>query len=159
MVNTINTRLLSVTHKEFKDYSLLEGDILINRVNSSELVGKVGIVPRNMGPAKFESKNIRMRFKIESAYPNFVNFFYQSLYFSSQIRKGIKSAIAQATINREDINRVQLPLPPLPEQHRIATVLSTLDKCIENTEALIAKLASFVCGNISDADPHNRCLM
>jgi len=150
IINLKKTPLLSVTQKEFEDYSLLEGDILINRVNSPELVGKVGIVPRDMGPATFESKNIRLRFKSELAYPLYINCFCQTSFFISQIRKGIKSAIAQATINREDIYQVRLPLPPLPEQHRIATVLGTIDECIEKTEALIAKLKQVKAGLMQD---------
>lgn len=42
-------------------------------------------------------------------------------------------------LNHSDFYRLQIPLPPLPEQKKIAEILSTWDKCIELTEKLIAQ--------------------
>lgn len=41
-------------------------------------------------------------------------------------------------INRSDLGAIRVPLPPLPEQQKIATILSTWDRAIELTEKLIA---------------------
>jgi type I restriction enzyme S subunit len=53
-------------------------------------------------------------------------------------------------INSQDLKRFPCLVPPLPEQHRIATVLSTIDECIERTEALIAKLRLVKAGLMQD---------
>ena len=56
-INSIDAPLLEVTDQELMDYELKPGDILINRVNSKELVGKAGIVSEGLGKVTFESKN------------------------------------------------------------------------------------------------------
>lgn len=45
--------------------------------------------------------------------------------------KGIKGSV---------LHKLQIPLPPLPEQQKIAEVLSTWDKAIQDTDAIIKKL-------------------
>lgn len=56
----------------------------------------------------------------------------------------------QPNINSQIVNEIKIPIPPLVEQNRIATVLSTLDECIKKTEALIAKLHSVKAGLMQD---------
>jgi type I restriction enzyme S subunit len=41
-------------------------------------------------------------------------------------------------INREDLSCIELPIPPLPEQRKIADILSTWDEALETLDALIA---------------------
>ncbi|PZX10097.1 type I restriction enzyme S subunit [Palleronia aestuarii] len=45
---------------------------------------------------------------------------------------------AQPSLNRNFIYPIPLPIPPLPEQKKIAEILSTWDKAIETAEALLA---------------------
>ncbi|MCU0776476.1 MAG: hypothetical protein MUF86_02280 [Akkermansiaceae bacterium] len=52
---------MRLTNSELDDYGLLPGDLLVNRVNSRELVGKTAPIPDALGPCVFESKNIRVR--------------------------------------------------------------------------------------------------
>lgn len=46
----------------------------------------------------------------------------------------------QGNLSAQIIKRIKIPLPPLPEQKKIADILSTWDKAIETTQALIEKL-------------------
>jgi len=52
---------MRLSESEVADYQLLPGDILVNRVNSRELVGKAAVTPEGLEPVVFESKNIRLR--------------------------------------------------------------------------------------------------
>lgn len=56
----------------------------------------------------------------------------------------------QPNLNKEIVERVSVDLPPLPEQRKIARILTTLDELIEKTEALIAKLESVKQGMMHD---------
>ena len=47
---------------------------------------------------------------------------------------------AQPHLNASQVENTPLPLPPLPEQRKIAAILGSVDAAIEKTEALIAKL-------------------
>lgn len=46
----------------------------------------------------------------------------------------------QGNLSADIIKKLQIPLPPLPEQQKIAEVLSTWDKAIQETDAIIKKL-------------------
>ncbi|AKB19865.1 MULTISPECIES: hypothetical protein [unclassified Methanosarcina] len=60
-INLKDLKRMILTEDELKNYQLLSGDLLVNRVNSRELVGKAGVI-RDFGePLVFESKNIRVR--------------------------------------------------------------------------------------------------
>lgn len=65
---------MRVSESEFEEYSLREGDLLVNRVNSRELVGKTAFIPASMEPSVFESKNIRVRLDQTKALPKFINY-------------------------------------------------------------------------------------
>jgi len=47
---------------------------------------------------------------------------------------------AQPKLNKDICTRIPLPLPPLPEQQKIATILTTWDEAIEKTQKLIDQL-------------------
>jgi type I restriction enzyme S subunit len=130
-VDTIKAPLLNVTDNELRDFGLLEGDLLINRVNTPELVGRAGIVPADLGKITFESKNIRLRFNKNDVYPEYLSFYVQTPTYLNQIRSRAKKAVAQATITQNDIDTIIFPQPPLPEQRKIAKILSGVDEKIE----------------------------
>ncbi len=65
---------MRLSREEIIEYGLLPGDVLVNRVNSRELVGKAAVIPNGLETCVFESKNIRVRLNIEQAEPRFVNF-------------------------------------------------------------------------------------
>jgi type I restriction enzyme S subunit len=126
-----NVILLDVTEKELLEYGLETDDILINRVNAVNLVGKSGIIPEDFGHATFESKNIRLRVKPKKCYPKFLHYFFNSYSYFFQISSAIKPAVNQSTITQNDLEKLIIPLPPLSEQKQIASILSNVDTQIE----------------------------
>ena len=54
------------------------------------------------------------------------------------------------TIAQPDVLPLEIPLPPLPEQRRIAEILDTLDHAIRKTEQVIAKLQQMKQGLLHD---------
>jgi len=108
---------------ELAAYSLHSGDILMNRVNSPELVGKCAVIPSGMGDTVFESKNIRIRLRPEIAEPTFFAAYLNSNLGRPSLCQGIKHAIGMATINNGDVRNCIVPLPPLREQRRIVEIL------------------------------------
>ena len=47
------------------------------------------------------------------------------------------NGITRFGLRTEDINRVRIPLPPIPEQRKIAAILSSVDDAIEKTQAIV----------------------
>jgi type I restriction enzyme S subunit len=60
------------------------------------------------------------------------------------------TAIKGATLNKTSLRELQVSLPPLPEQRKIASILTTVDNLIEQTEALIEKYKSIKQGMMHD---------
>ena len=58
--------------------------------------------------------------------------------------------MAQSNISLNDVSHFLIPLPPLPEQQRIAKILSQLDKVIEKEENYKKKLESLKRGLMED---------
>ena len=65
-----------LTDEEISQYELKAGDLLINRVNSRELVGKTAAISDNLGICVYESKNIRLR-----VYKHLVEYRLIAFYF------------------------------------------------------------------------------
>jgi len=131
-IDTVNATLLDVTEQELEDYGLERGDVIVNRVNTPELVGKAGVVPEGFGKATFESKNIRVRLDNKKILPEFFSVFVQTTAYAKQVLSRAKIAVAQATITQDDLNSLLIPLPPTTdEQRKIAEIISTVDKKLE----------------------------
>ena len=64
------------------------------------------------------------------------------LFYATQFRtlSDVISGSAQPQITADGLKKVSIPLPPLPEQKKIASILTSVDKVIENTQKQIDKL-------------------
>lgn len=60
------------------------------------------------------------------------------------------TAVKGITLNKAKLRLLPLPLPPLPEQRRIAEILDTVDEAIRKTEEIIAKLERMKQGLLHD---------
>ncbi len=104
-------------------YNLISGDLLFNRTNSAELVGKTAIY-RGQRPAIYAGYLILLRpIEINSDYLNFV---LSSSYARSYCHEVKTIGVQQCNINAEKISSFILPLPPLAEQHRIVAKIEEL---------------------------------
>lgn len=119
-LNLSRIDLIEVTHKEFETHQLIPGDILINRVNTPELVGKCAVITDEAGKAVFESKNIRIRVKSDRVTPEYVATYINSPFGHAALRSCVKHAIGMATINNTDLRKTPTPLPPLELQRQWA---------------------------------------
>ena len=79
---------------------------------------------------------IRGRSKNSKLDHNFKKDCFQSLTVRKQIIARGQGAV-RANIGQKDLETVLFPLPPLPEQQKIAPILSAWDKAIEKTKGII----------------------
>ncbi len=116
---------VELSSDEKEDFALREGDILLNRVNSREWVGKCAVTTEAVAGAVFESKNMRLRFNRALAEPEFIALWLNGEVGRSQMDGLARQIAGMATVNKGDLATLRLPLPPLNEQRRIAARLKT----------------------------------
>jgi type I restriction enzyme S subunit len=127
---------MRLSEAEIREYELLPGDLLVNRVNSRELVGKAVAVPTGLERCVFESKNIRVRIRRDLVSPEFVS--YRLLSAGSRyFTQNAQQVVGMASISQPQVGRFPLPLPPLPEQRRI---VAEIEKQFTRLEAGVAAL-------------------
>ncbi|WP_207718711.1 restriction endonuclease subunit S [Mediterraneibacter gnavus] len=98
-------------------YTLIKNDLLFNRTNSAEWVGKTAIYRGNI-PAMYAGYLIRMRAFIDSEYLNVVmNSGYAKAYCNSVKTDGVN----QSNINAQKLGNFLVPIPSPAEQKRIST--------------------------------------
>ncbi|EPW6724970.1 restriction endonuclease subunit S [Vibrio parahaemolyticus] len=116
-----------------KRTSLKEGDLLISI--TAEL-GKVGWVPPELGEAYINQHTALVRIRKDCAESKYVAYLLSSHDMNHKINR-LNDSGAKAGLNLPTIRSIPMALPPLPEQRKIAKILSTWDKAISTTEKLI----------------------
>ena len=103
----------------YKQYKLEQNDVLFNRVNSEEFVGRTGIF-KLKGDFVFASYLIRLRVKKDSEIlPDYLNIFLNSLFGIKQIRKFRRRAVNQANVNAEELKQIKIAVLPIKFQKEI----------------------------------------
>ena len=126
-------------HKEVSKYSLRAGDVLFNRTNTIDLVGKTSLYDGSI-PAIFAGYLIRINVQAEFLDSRYLNLVLNTELARKHSAKVLSIAVGQANINGQKLKTYPIPLPPtLAEQKAIAGALSDADAWIESLEQLIAK--------------------
>ncbi len=119
-------KYISASEKEFEKYGTRYGDLLFNRTNSKDLVGKTTIVDTET-PMIIAGYLIRVRFN-DQANPWYVSTFMNSTHMKKVLRNKCKSIIGMANINAQELQDFDIPLPPKELQDSFAEKLSHIKK-------------------------------
>jgi len=106
-----NLKHICLPKDEVEKLKLKEGDILFNRTNSKELVGKCAVFHAN-GDFVFASYLIRVRANVAKADPDFLAYVINSPIGRQQINALSRQIIGQANVNSEELRGLQIPSPP-----------------------------------------------
>ena len=102
-------------------------DLLYNRTNSAELVGKTGIYLGDDDTHTFASYLIRIRFLNNLTNPIYANLAMNAPFFrETQILPELQQQCGQANVNGTKLRNMMIPFPPIAEQHRIVAKVDEL---------------------------------
>jgi len=135
--NLDKEKVVSVELEGNEKYILADGDFLFAR--SGATVGKTYLYDPRDGKAIFAGYLIRVRTNPKTLLPKYLKGFTQTHRYWFWVKSTLRAG-AQPNINAKEYASLPIPLPPLPEQHVIAEILSTWDEAIAKTEQLIAAL-------------------
>lgn len=113
-----NLKYLPCDHNEFPDLLLGAGDLLFNRTNSAELVGKSAIYMGQPSPCSFASYLIAVRC-LPGCDPRYLCLFINSAHGRRWVSSVLSQQVGQANVNGTKLLALAFPLPPHAEQAAI----------------------------------------
>lgn len=122
--------------KEIQRLLVGDGDLLFNRTNSPELVGKSAVF-HGRDPMSFASYLIRVRFHPTVAHPDFVNYWINSAWGREWARLAKTDGVSQSNINGAKLSLMPLPLPPLEEQQ---VIVERASQMLTQTDGLLSRI-------------------
>lgn len=149
-------KYVDITADELRRWRLERRDIVFNRTNSKELVGKCEVFDQE-GTWVFASYLMRLRVDESQADPDFVSAFLNSKAGRVQIDRESRLIIGMANINAEEIRKLRIPLPKLAKQQELMATLSRArderDRRLVEAEHLLAELEPSLLNALGFATP------
>jgi len=129
---------------------LEEGDMLFARSGSvGASLGKIYLYDPDHGPCCYGGYSIRHRLQEEGLNHQYIEQFALSERYWDWIRRRAKTT-AQSNINTGEYGSLPLPIPPLEEQRKIASVLHNVDQAIQKIEDVIKQIERIKAGTSHD---------
>lgn len=116
-VDLSSLKYLPGDHAEFPDLLLERGDVLFNRTNSAELVGKSAVYLGEPAKASFASYLIRVR--CSSLLPELLSGYINSAYGREWVASVVSQQVGQANVNGTKLRQLGIPVMPPKEQGEI----------------------------------------
>jgi len=121
-------------------HRLQTGDVLFNTRNTLDLVGKIAIWRDELPAAYYNSNLMRLEFDPEQVCSNaYANYSLNTESAIARLRALATGTTSVAAIYTRDLMKLQVVVPPLPEQRAIAEALSEVDGLLGGLDRLIAK--------------------
>jgi restriction endonuclease S subunit len=121
---------VDLSPEEFSRYRLEEGDVLFNRTNSHELVGRTAVY-RLQGSHVFASYIVRLNTKEERLLPSYLCAFLNAPIGRRQVMSFATRGVSQTNVNASNLHRIRIPLPPIGYQERLVQLVGELHRSRE----------------------------
>ncbi|MBZ0261077.1 MAG: restriction endonuclease subunit S [Hyphomicrobiales bacterium] len=119
-------KFINLASKDVPKYTVEQGDILFNRTNSPDLVGKTAVFRENQRYA-FAGYLVRLRVN-QLADAEYVSAYLNSTHGKATLRGMCKSIIGMANINARELCSIRLLLPPIELQQKFASLIAETRK-------------------------------
>ncbi|WP_304683264.1 restriction endonuclease subunit S, partial [uncultured Clostridium sp.] len=119
-------KYIDLTEDEQKKYLVYKGEVLFNRTNSKELVGKTAVYKENepMAYAGYLVKALPN----ERATGEFIAAYMNTKYVKSKLLNMAKNIVGMANINAEEFKKIDIYIPPIELQNEYIKFIEQVDK-------------------------------
>ena len=133
--------LVQSDEKEQKNYSISRGDVFVTRTSeTSDELGMSCVALKDYPRATYNGFTKRMRpIAIDRVLPEYIGYYMRMPSFRCKFQ-AFSTMTTRASLKNEDLLSLTISLPPMEQQIRIAEVLQTYDKLIENNQKQIKLL-------------------
>lgn len=125
------------TDAEFERFRLVPGDILLNEGQSIDLVGRPAVYRGSPPDVAMQNSLVRWRVHPDVVDAEFGYQLVRRLYQSGRLSQIATQTTSIAHLGVSRFAGVDVDIPPLPEQRKIAAILSSVDEAIQATQAVI----------------------
>ena len=134
--------------EDIERYRLITGDILFSHINSIKHIGKTALI-RGSEEIYNGMNLLQIRPNTRETDPSFLHELLRSDNFRAEVRRSAKQAVNQASISIAQLQELEICLPPLSEQKKIAEILSGIDRAIEARKRTADKITT-TCRFVAD---------
>jgi type I restriction enzyme S subunit len=118
-----------------KKYRLRPGDVVFNNTNSVELVGKSALFQGYPEPVVYSNHFTRLRVRPDQLHPAYLGAYLVQQWQLGTFAKLCNRWIGQSAVKNDKLLGLEIPLPPLAEQKRIAAILNEQMAAVERARA------------------------
>lgn len=129
-LETLNLKYVELGERDRERYRLQPGDLLVNRTNSKELVGKCAVF-NEPGEYVYASYLIRVRVNATAIRPQFLAWFLSTKAGRLQVDRVSRQVIGMANINGEELRELLIPTPPLAVQDLMIAEMEKVESEVE----------------------------
>ena len=132
--------LVQTTDKEREACSIKAGDVFITRTSETmDELGMSSVALKDYPNATYNGFTKRLRPITDRVNPRYIGYYLRTPKFRGQFM-AFSSMTTRASLANNDLLNMEVELPPMETQHRIATILSRYDSLIENYQKQIKLL-------------------
>lgn len=131
---------IDVADSEIENYIVRYGDVLFNRTNSRDLVGKTCVFDQK-NPMIIAGYIIRLRMN-GLVLPEYLSLFMNTRYAKKLLFSMAKGAVGQANINAKELQDISIIIPPIDEQREFLTLVRQSDKSKFELEKALSELTA-----------------
>lgn len=137
--NFSSLKYVDLEKKELPKYLVHKGQLLFNRTNSKELVGKTGVY-REETPMAYAGYLVRGIVDEAVATADFISSFLNLPQGKAILMGMCKNIVGMANINAQEFRSIQIPKPPLPLQQKFAAIVESVERQKAAQRAHLAEL-------------------
>jgi len=132
-----NLKYISEDEHSIKQYILNAGNVLFNRTNSAELVGKTAVYKDLHPKAVFASYLIRVSVNRQYYDPDLLSMYINSYFGRRYINSVLTQQVGQANVNGTKLSNMPIPFLPLSEQKQIVKEIERHFSIADEVEKLV----------------------
>ncbi|SHH49494.1 restriction endonuclease subunit S [Tepidibacter thalassicus] len=131
-------KYVELDEKESQKYLVYKGELLFNRTNSKELVGKTAVY-REDKPMAFAGYLVKL-IPNKKANSEFISGYLNSVYGKKTLYSMAKNIVGMANINAEELKNIKIYIPPIELQNKFAQIVQKTEKQKELLQKSLVEL-------------------
>ncbi|MXP21950.1 hypothetical protein GIY30_11375 [Gordonia sp. HNM0687] len=124
-IDVSDLKYMDLAADQLERYTVRSGDLLFNRTNSPDLVGKTAVY-RSSDPAAYAGYLIRVRTN-DNGDPEYISGYLNSRHGKAVLRSMCKSIIGMANINARELQGIKILKPPIVDQRAYAQSVAAVE--------------------------------